>query len=123
MNETPAQRLRARMRTDLLMAMKARDTAIVAALRSALAGIDNAEAVAPAESFAIAVSEHVAAAGVGVGATESMRRLLSVDDLQSVLHTLITEFGVEAGRYDGYGQADAAQRLRSEAEALRRYVD
>ena len=69
------------------------------------------------------MSEHVAAAGVGVGATESVRRVLSVDDLQSMLHALIVEFETQAGQYDGYGQAEAAQRLRSEAEALRRYVD
>ncbi|HEY5855888.1 MAG TPA: hypothetical protein VIW24_18060 [Aldersonia sp.] len=123
MNETPAQQLRTRVRTDLRTAMKVRDTAAVAALRSALAGIDNAEAVAPTEMSVAAVSEHVAGAGVGVGSTESARLVLSVDDVQSVLHTLITELSAEAGRYDGYGQADAAQRLRSEAAALSHYVD
>ena len=50
MNETPAQSLRTRMRTDLRRAMKARDAAAVAALRTALAGIDNAEAVVSSES-------------------------------------------------------------------------
>lgn len=111
------------MRTDLSTAMKARDTATVNALRSALAGIDNAEAVASTEPSATPVSEYVAAAAVGVGSTESARRVLSVDDVRSVLHTLITELGAEAGRYDGYGQSDAAQRLRSEADALRTYTE
>ena len=111
------------MRTDLRRAMKARDAAAVAALRTALAGIDNAEAVVSSESTTAAVSEHVAGAGDGVGSTESARRVLSVDDVRSVLNTLITELTTEAGRYDGYGQPDAAERLRSEADALRHYVD
>jgi uncharacterized protein len=40
--------LRGRLRGALPAAMKARDAAAVAALRSALAAIDNAEAVEPA---------------------------------------------------------------------------
>ena len=107
-----AQNLRARLRADLRTAMKARDTAAVAALRAALAGIDNAEAVVPRESISGAVSEHVAGAGDGVGSTESARRVLSIDDVRSVLNTIVADLTAEALRYNDYGRTEAADRLR-----------
>src|SRR5918996_2373390 len=65
-----ARSLRERLRAALPEAMKARDAVAVAALRSALAAIDNAEAVAAAPAPPGAGSADVAGAAVGVRAAE-----------------------------------------------------
>ena len=59
--------MRARLRQDLTAAMKARDAVAVTALRSAIAAIDNAEAVeVPGEPTAPVGSEHFAGAVPGL---------------------------------------------------------
>lgn len=118
-----AQTLRARLRTDLVTAMKARRAEAVTALRTAIAVIDNAEAVdAPTQAAAHAASEHVAGTTTGVGSTEAERRVLSVDDVRALLKAQIDDRTTEADRYDGYGRHDAALRLRGEADVLRPYL-
>src|SRR5699024_4242196 len=69
------------LRAELKTAMRARDRVAVAALRSAIATIDNAEAVpveTPLPGASAAASEdaqqHVAGAVVGVGNSEVARR-------------------------------------------------
>jgi uncharacterized protein YqeY len=115
-----AQVLRSRLRTDLTVAMKARQPEAVSALRTAIAAIDNA--VAAPERQATAVGEHVAGAGVGVGSTEAVRRFLSTDELRALLQHQVTDRVAEADRYDAYGQSEAADRLRREAEVLGKYL-
>ncbi|MGW6487350.1 hypothetical protein [Streptomyces sp. NPDC055056] len=118
-----AQALRSLLRTDLVAAMKARRTEAVSALRTAIAVIDNAEAVeAPAQASVHAVSEHVAGAGTGVGSTEAERRVLSLDDVRALLQAQVDDRTGEADRYDTHGQRDAALRLRREADVLSRYL-
>ncbi|MFG2433410.1 hypothetical protein [Streptomyces sp. NPDC048508] len=118
-----AQALRSLLRTDLVAAMKARRTEAVSALRTAIAVIDNAEAVeTPAQASVHAVSEHVAGAGTGVGSTEAERRVLSLDDVRALLQAQVDDRTGEADRYDTYGQVDAALRLRREADVLSRYL-
>lgn len=117
--------LRARMRTDLVTAMKARERDTVSALRTAIAALDNAEAVEVADdphAASRATSEHVAGASVGVGAAETARRTLTADDVRGVLRAQIAERTTEADQYEALGQADAAARLRREADALRPYL-
>ncbi|MFF0728549.1 hypothetical protein [Streptomyces sp. NPDC004134] len=118
-----AQALRSLMRADLRAAMKARDREVVSALRTALAAIDNAEAVeAPAAAPADQGSEHVAGARSGVGSAEAVRRVLSAEDVRALLREQITERRTEAGGYETAGRADAADRLRREADALAAYL-
>lgn len=117
------QALRSLLRTDLVAAMKARRTEAVSALRTAIAVIDNAEAVnTPAQASVHTVSEHVAGARTGVGSTEAERRILSLDDVRALLQAQVDDRTGEADRYDTYGQRDAALRLRREADVLRQYL-
>ncbi|MGO1592098.1 MAG: GatB/YqeY domain-containing protein [Ancrocorticia sp.] len=119
---TDVWELRAVLRTDLTSAMKAHDQEAVAALRSALAVIDNAEAVAPADNSVHASSEHVAGASVGVGSSEASRRKLTADDVQALLRAEIEERLEAARNYEAHGQSDLAGRLRREADVLGKYV-
>lgn len=120
MTSDPDQ-LRGRLRAGLTAAIKARDKDAVAALRTALAAIDNAEAV-PTVSGPAATSESIAGAAVGLRSTEVARRELTPDDLQVVLRAQIDERNAEAATYDGLGRADAAERLRREAAVLETYL-
>lgn len=117
------QELRSALRTDLVTAMKARRPEVVSALRTALAAVDNAEAVAVPDASVESASEHVAGARVGVGAAETERRTLSVDEVRSLLRAQVQERITEAERYDSHGRSEAAERLRREADALRKYTD
>lgn len=117
------QELRSALRTDLVTAMKARRPEVVSALRTALAAVDNAEAVAVPDAPVESASEHVAGARVGVGAAETERRTLSVDEVRSLLRAQVQERITEAERYDSHGRSEAAERLRREADALRKYTD
>ena len=116
------QALRAALRRDLVSAMKAREAESVAALRTAIAAIDNAEAV-PAEGTRQATtSRHFAGARAGVGATEAARRELSGGDIRAILDDQIAGYTREADGYDALGQADAARRLRNQARLLAAYL-
>lgn len=119
---TDSDRLRATLRADLVAAMKARDADTVTALRTAIAAIDNAEAVDRPENVAATTSEHVAGAHVGVGSTEAIRRDLTLDDVQAIVSDQMAERSVEADRYDQLGRREAAARLRREAEVLAKYL-
>jgi uncharacterized protein YqeY len=127
---TPASRsmddpsmLRSLLRADLVAAMKARQREAITALRTAIAAIDNAEAVTAPDRPGPAMNEHVAGAGVGVGSTEAARRVLSVADLRAILREQIAARRDEADRYDRYGEAGAADRLRREADVLKQYLN
>jgi uncharacterized protein len=116
--------LRAVLRRDLASAMKARESEAVAALRTAIAAIDNAEAVAiPAAGERQATtSSHFAGARAGVGATEAARRELGSGDIRAILDDLIAGYAREADGYDTLGHADAARRLRNQARLLAAYL-
>ena len=116
---------RARMRADLPRAMKARDKDAVDALRTALAAFDDAEVVAatPSSSPSLSGSEHVAGASAGLWSAEVPRRELTVEDLRAIVHAQIAERAAEADTYTARGQAVAADRLRRQADVLRRYLD
>lgn len=115
--------MRANLRDDLKTALKAKDRVAIAALRSALAAIDNAEAV-PLDSAdqapVIATNEHVAGTAVGLGAAEVERRHLTDDDQRDIVAREAQERTVSADEYDRLGRGDAAERLRAEAAVLDR---
>ena len=96
--------------------MKARDRAATAALRSALAAIDNAEAVIPdgstRESLAIELLP------TGAGATEVARRLLTDDEVERIVRAEVAEREAAADGYEQAGRADRADQLRQEVRVL-----
>jgi uncharacterized protein len=108
------------MRADLKAAMKARDRVTVAALRSALAAIENAEA--PPAPEPVIGDAAIAGAALGVGATEAERRTLTDADLTSILDNEVRERATAAEEYDRLGHTDEATRLRAEADILSRYL-
>lgn len=120
--QTDAEALRAGLQRDLTAAMKARDRDSVDALRTALAAIGNAEAVAAPAAGPDATSEHIAGARSGLRATEAARRELRTSDLHAILRGQIAEHTRDADRYDALSQADAAARLRQQARVLAAYL-
>jgi uncharacterized protein YqeY len=88
----------------LRAAMQARDDVAVAALRSILNAIDNATAV-----------DVTQAADRPATRTEVPRRLVSRDELASVIRREAEEREDAAGEMDRLGLADRAARLRAEA--------
>lgn len=108
--------LSARLRRALPVALKARDQAAVAALRSALAAIDNAHAVeAPPAPRTGGV---VAGAVSGLGAGDVPRRQLSDDDIAAIVRAEVADRRTAAEDYERAGQLDAAARLTAEAYVL-----
>lgn len=117
-----AEALRAVLRKGITTAMKARDSDALSALRTAIAAIDNAEAVAVPGPETPVTSPHVAGARSGAGSTEADRKQLGGDEVRDILRAQITEHASEADRYDALGQSDAAERLRRQARTLEAYL-
>jgi uncharacterized protein YqeY len=112
--------LRQRLRAALPTALRARDKAALAVLRSALAAIENAEAVeqpaVPGGSLAL---EHTA---VGVGAAEAPRRELTEADVERIVRAELAEREAAAQAYDEAGQPAQAEQLRTGIRALSAYL-
>lgn len=108
--------LRDRLRAAVAIAMKSRDRRAVSALRSALAAVENAEAV---EIDADAVrAGAIEASRVGVGAAEAARRELTEADVTAIVQTEISERRAAAAAYEASGHAERAAELLAEADAL-----
>jgi uncharacterized protein YqeY len=105
--------LRTRLRTALLDARRTRDAEAVSTLRTALAALENAEAV-PAAARAGALEDSPA----GVGATEAERRVLSEADEVAVLDAEIASLEEAADAYAG----SVPERAAAAREAARRLV-
>jgi uncharacterized protein YqeY len=106
-----------RLRQALGAAMKARDTGAVPALRSALARLDDAQAVDVPTLSGTALA--VERTPLGVGAAEVPRRELSEDAAVALVRREIAEREEEAARYDAAGMDALADRSRTGADALR----
>jgi uncharacterized protein YqeY len=141
--------VRTRMRRGLARAMKARDHQAVSALRSALAAIDNAEAVhvppagaepagaEPGEAGVAVVGggdvapapwagegrAPIAGAVVGLGAAEVARRSLSPQEMAAIVREEVVGRETAARDYERAGRFDHAERLRAQAELLAAYLD
>jgi uncharacterized protein YqeY len=104
--------------------MKKRDHVAVAALRSALAALDNAEAVdaalAPQPN-----AGHSRLAGTvrGLRGAEVERRSLSLAEMDQVVRAEIADRRVAADDYERSGHPVHAQRLRDEAAVLSSHLD
>lgn len=116
------QPLRVRLRRALPGALKARDQVAVAALRSALAAIENAEAVVPPASPNL-TSGVIAGAVSGVGAGEAVRRDLPESRVAEIVRAEVADRRAAAADYERAGQTDDAARLRAEADVLTAHLN
>ena len=120
--------IRVRMRRGLVDAMKARDQQAVAALRSMLARIDNAEAVdadALDDEPALYSGEgHPAVAGsvLGVGAADVDRRVLTPEEMAAIVRDDVEEREIAAEVLVRVGRPDQAERLRAQNKLLTTYL-
>lgn len=114
--------LRDRLRSDLTVAMKQRDRPAVSVLRSALAAIENSEAVVAetVTAYRSANNEFVAGASAGLGAAEVARRVLTSDDERAVLSELHAELMASADQRAGLGQD--VDELTRQSEVLAQYL-
>lgn len=108
--------LRDRLRAALPTAMKARDKTAVAALRSALAALDNAEAVKTDDRTV--KGQAIEEVALGAGATEVERRVLTEPEMTALVRQEVTERENAAADYETTGRVDRATQLRAEADVL-----
>jgi uncharacterized protein len=99
--------LRARLAADLLVAMKARDKAVIDTLRCLLAVLDNAGAQDP-KVFGSSI--------------EVPRRLLTQSELNALIQAELTSRRAAVIEYERGGRQHDAERLRAELVLLSRYV-
>lgn len=116
MSTDPAAPLRDRMAAALTSSMKARDRVAVAALRSALARVANAEAV-HIDTAPRAGALHDAP--VGAGAADAPRRELTEGDVREVVEAEVAEHERSAQHLADAGRPDDAARVSAEADVLR----
>jgi uncharacterized protein len=110
--------LRTHLRRQLSTAVREHDRPAVSALRSALAALDNAEAVQPSEGFEPEVSQHVAGGVAGLGAAEVERRVLDVESQRAIVREEIESRLTAATTYQQHGQIARAAELRLGANVL-----
>lgn len=91
-------------------------------LRSILADIDNAGAVAVPDGRAEVSSPHVAGAVAGLGGAEAARRHLDGSAVAAVVRADIEARRESADAYDAAGQSERAAVLRTEADTLASYL-
>src|SRR5215203_1574643 len=104
--------LRTPLRRQFSAAVREHDRPAVSALRSALAALDNAEAVPPGEDFELEVSQNVAGGVVGVGAAEVERGVLDVESQRALVRAEIDSNLTAATTYEQHGQRTRASELR-----------
>lgn len=108
--------MKARLRVDLLAAMKGKRADEVRVIRALIAAIDNAEAPPARDRQAGVLNEDFRS-----GSAEVMRLRLSEADIGVLMLAEAEERERAATEYDGLGKADAAEALRAEAQVARRY--
>lgn len=114
-------RLRRRLGESLKVALRERDTIAVAAIRSAMSAVDNAEAVD--RSHAPPPTGVIGDVRLGVGAGEVARRELSEDDVLEIVRAEVGERRIAAAEYERLGRAEQAGRLKAEAAALVSFLE
>ncbi|HVV08941.1 GatB/YqeY domain-containing protein [Amycolatopsis sp.] len=115
--------IREELRNALKAALKNRERAAIGALRSALAAIDNAEAVPAGQRVDTTIgNEHVAGAALGVGAADAARRNLTEAEVRSIVTNEAGERTDAAAEYERLGRGERAEQLRAEAAVLQRFL-
>jgi len=115
--------IRDRLHRALRDAMRARDSVAASALRSALAALDNAGAVAPAPAPTAASGPHFAGTVAGLGAAEAPRRGLAAGEAERIVRAEIAEREAAAASYEEAGHGEQASRLGQEARILASVLD
>ena len=115
--------LRERLVAALPRAIKERDRHAVAALRTTLAAVDDAEAVPAVPVEAAALDGPVARSRAGVGVAEAERRTLSELEVRGIVLAAVSERVDAARTYERVGMPEHATRARAEAAALRAHLD
>lgn len=110
--------LRTALRSRLTVALRERDRAGAATMRSAIGALENAEAVPTTGDLASTTSSHVAGAAVGLGAAEAERRLLTDADERAIVGDEIDALRAAADEYTRAGAADRAAEARAAAQLL-----
>jgi uncharacterized protein YqeY len=105
-----------RLRGALREAMKSRDRVAVGVLGSALAAIENAQAVDVADGTGR--GRAIEQTPVGLGVAEAERRTLTEDEVAEIVRAEAAERQSAARRYDVAGQPERANLLRAEAHVL-----
>jgi uncharacterized protein len=114
----PSRDLRVDLRRRLSAAVRDRDRVAVAALREAIAALDNAEAVPSDTELNTGAGPYLAGGVVGLGAGEAERRILDAGDQRAIVRAVIETRLAAASTYDEHGQSARAAELRSGAEIL-----
>ena len=115
--------LRAALRERLKVAMRARDRQTAEAMRSVLSALDNAEAVPVTPPGSVAMSEYVAGAPVGLGASEGPRRVLSSDEERALVAREVAELRSSAATLAGAGRYDRSSELVAMAAIVEAVLD
>jgi hypothetical protein len=102
--------------------MKSRNAAAISALRSAIAAIDNAEAV-DASAAPRAGGGPIAGAVSGLGAAEVPRRTLTEHEVDEIVRGEVAAREAAAAEYERLARPEQVQRLRAEAAALREVIE
>jgi uncharacterized protein len=114
--------VRERLRNALPGAIKARDTVAVAALRSALAAIENAETVDASHALPPVDHPDIAGGVSGLGAGEVSRRRLTHTEMERIVRSEVADRQTAEREYQRAGQRERAERLRGEADVLLSYL-
>lgn len=106
--------LHQRLRDSFTAALKAKDATATAALRSALAAIDNASAVDATSGSQPAL---------GVGTRDVARNELSQEQVREIVRREVSDREAAATEYESRTKTDQARRLRAEAAVLAGLLD
>ena len=115
--------LRAALRSRLTTAMRERDRDTASVLRSAVAALENAEAVPVAEAPPGVTSEKVAGTALGVGATEAERRRLDPTTERAIVGSEVASLVEAQAAYAAAGDTSRARTAAAGAAVLLAVLD
>lgn len=103
--------------------MRERDRAATSALRSAVAAIENAEAVPVVDCPTVATSADVAGAALGIGAAEAERLVLDATDERRVVAAELVALAEAEAACAAAGDTERATAASAGARVLRDVLD
>ncbi len=115
--------LRTVLRSRLTTAMRERDRAAASVLRTAVAAIENAEAVPVDDGRTVATSADVAGAAVGLGVTEAERRRLDDATERSLVVAEVRSLVEAEAAYAAAGDRERARDAAAGVALLRAVLD
>ena len=115
--------LRTVLRSRLTTAMRERDRAAASVLHTAVAAIENAEAVPVDDGRTVATSADVAGAAVGLGVTEAERRRLDDATERSLVVAEVRSLVEAEAAYAAAGDRGRARDAAAGVALLRAVLD